>query len=77
MRKQFGWDTPDQIRGFRDAVLCLYCENPLTLHQPDEELANRLLGTCEECKSWFITNFDGSTLVPIPDLLTDFPDLEE
>jgi hypothetical protein len=33
---------------------CQKCGCELQLHQPDPDLPTRLLGTCEECKSWFL-----------------------
>jgi hypothetical protein len=45
---------------------CPQCGSPLTLNQPDPELANRLLGTCDDCKSWYVTNRKGTNLTPIP-----------
>jgi hypothetical protein len=33
---------------------CQNCGCELQLHQPDPDLPKRLLGTCEECKSWFL-----------------------
>lgn len=35
---------------------CPSCGAGLVLHQPDLDLANRLLGTCEECKAWFVVD---------------------
>ena len=43
-----GYETP-----------CPQCGEGLTLHQPDEALPDRLLGTCDECKGWFLLNGDG------------------
>ena len=33
---------------------CQACESTLRLHQPDTESPDRLLGTCDDCKSWFL-----------------------
>jgi hypothetical protein len=44
---------------------CKNCGCALTLHQPDQELAERLLGTCEKCKCWYVTNSQGTVLAPI------------
>jgi hypothetical protein len=44
---------------------CPGCGFSLTLHQPDPELADRLLATCEECKSWYLTNPSGTEWSPI------------
>ncbi len=44
---------------------CRQCGTSLTLHQPDPVVADRLLATCEECKSWYLTNPAGTELSPI------------
>jgi hypothetical protein len=33
--------------------VCPTCTGSLTVHQPDPDLPNRLLGVCHDCKSWF------------------------
>jgi hypothetical protein len=33
---------------------CRNCRSRLLLHQPDPHLPDRLLGTCDRCKSWYI-----------------------
>ena len=38
------------------AVPCLHCSSPLTLHQPDAESPDRLLGVCEGCKHWYLVD---------------------
>jgi hypothetical protein len=43
-------------------LCCPRCENGLTLHQPDPQLADRLLATCEDCKSWYLTDGNGDSL---------------
>ena len=40
-----------------DALVCRACGSDLSLHQPDPEMPERILGTCEECKTWYL--FDG------------------
>lgn len=40
-----------------DALACRKCGSDLTLHQPDSEMPERILGTCDECKAWYL--FDG------------------
>lgn len=49
--------------------ICEKCGTPLTLHQPNVDQADRLLGTCEECKSWYVTSGWPMRLVylPLPD----------
>jgi hypothetical protein len=61
----FTWQNDEQADTDMLTVCCPECENPLTLHQPDEELADRLLATCEVCKSWFLANANASVLTPI------------
>lgn len=39
----------------RDAAIplaCLGCGAELDVHQPDAELPERMLGTCDACKCW-------------------------
>jgi hypothetical protein len=41
----------------REAILsppCQKCRSPLTVHQPDENAPNRLLGTCGDCGTWHL-----------------------
>jgi hypothetical protein len=61
----FACQNDEQADSDMLTVYCPRCENPLTLHQPDEELADRLLATCENCKSWFLANGDALVLTPI------------
>jgi hypothetical protein len=48
-------------------IHCPRCHSPMELHQPDPELAERLLATCGECKAWFLANSLGNTLIQLPD----------
>lgn len=43
-----------RARGAMMKIDCPRCGAKLVLHQPDMRLADRLLGTCEACKSWYI-----------------------
>jgi len=58
--------NPDTI-----SVRCVHCSTPLTLHQPDPGLPERLLGTCERCKHWFLMDLlpdqTNGVLVRLPD----------
>jgi hypothetical protein len=47
-----------------DQIHCLACDCELILHQPDPDLPDRLLGTCDECKSWFL--IEGVECMPVP-----------
>ena len=60
------WQDHHQSEDSSPSLCCPRCESSLTLHQPDAELPNRLLATCEECKSWYLTDPDGTDLIPIP-----------
>jgi hypothetical protein len=60
------WRESDEFTAGQVAIACPHCENSLMLHQPDPELPNRLLATCDECKAWFLTDSDGVELVAIP-----------
>jgi hypothetical protein len=35
------------------APCCPHCEQMLNLHQPDENLPNQLLATCDSCHRWY------------------------
>jgi hypothetical protein len=45
--------------------ICQNCKFPLALHQPDPQLPDRLLATCDECKSWYVRESAGAKLLPI------------
>jgi hypothetical protein len=49
------------------ASRCACCRRPLTLHQPDPGRPDRLVGTCEGCRTWFIINYDTGMMVRLPD----------
>ena len=52
-------------------IECLNCGDPLAIHQPDEGFPERMLGACEQCRDWFLWDFDAGTneavLVLLPD----------
>jgi len=48
-------------------VQCATCHESLVLHQPDEDLPDRLLGTCPECRTWFLIDCDAEVMVKLPD----------
>jgi hypothetical protein len=52
--------------------LCLVCSKPLDVHQPDADLPERMLATCEDCKGWHLVEYvpDGAKAV-----VTALPDL--
>jgi hypothetical protein len=46
-------------------LLCLICGKPLDVHQPDADLPERMLATCEDCKGWHLVEYvpDGAEAV--------------
>ena len=65
------WQYSDNFAQDSLAMCCPRCECDLTLHQPNPELADRLLATCDECKSWFLANSDGVVLIRVPEFPSD------
>jgi hypothetical protein len=65
------WRPSEQFTPTSLSICCPRCEYSLTLHQPDSDLPDRLLATCDECKSWFLANSDGVGLIPLPELPND------
>ena len=51
---------------------CTHCEAALVIHQPDELLPHRLLGTCARCGTWQIIELEQegaqAMTLTIPDL---------
>ena len=47
-------------------VRCTKCESPLELHQPDQGLPERLLGTCEDCYAWYLMDVTKGVMVLLP-----------
>jgi hypothetical protein len=59
--------TPDQSRiDSLAGVSCPCCRENLVLHLPDPDLPDRLLGTCEACKSWFLIDAGRGVMVLLP-----------
>ena len=71
MSTVYKWRHSDHFSVNSLSMCCPSCEHPLTLHQPDLDLPDRLLATCDECKSWFLANSDATVLIPIPESSTD------
>jgi hypothetical protein len=36
---------------------CLNCGETLQFHQPESDLPDRMLGTCDECHQWHLIDF--------------------
>ena len=51
-------------------LACLECGSPLENHQPDAELPELFLATCDLCKSWHLVNFEDddaiATVIKLP-----------
>ncbi len=48
-------------------ILCSRCHEPLTLHQPDVDMPEQMLGTCDECKSWYLIDKAGGIMSLLPE----------
>ncbi len=46
---------------------CQGCDAPLSIHQPDLNAPERLLGTCGGCGSWYLIDCDRDIIVLLPD----------
>ena len=51
--------TPDSV-----LLACPTCSGDLTLRQPDPDLPESILGTCYDCKTWYLIEA-GSTMIKI------------
>ena len=51
-------------------VLCARCQSPLDRHQPDIERPDRLLGTCCECRAWYLIDDRVHVMFALPDVRT-------
>ena len=66
MSEVLSWRESDEFTASQVASCCPRCESALTLHQPDPDQPNRLLATCDECKSWFLTDSQATILIALP-----------
>lgn len=46
-------------------IACPRCSEYLVVHMPDPDLPERLLGTCCECKSWYLMDAAEQTMTSI------------
>ena len=46
----------------------MVCHSPLDRHQPVDATPERLVGTCDECGTWFLINDETHVMVPLPDI---------
>ena len=45
---------------------CPVCRRPLTLHQPDPNWPDRLVGTCEGCRTWLLIDAAAGVMARLP-----------
>ncbi len=57
------WSDPEVPNDPR----CLACGESLLIHQPDINAPERLLGTCDDCGSWHLIDWDRAVAVLLPD----------
>jgi hypothetical protein len=62
-RFTFDESNPDRLAEVR----CPSCETLLSVHAPDPELPDRLLGTCGVCRSWYLMDCRSATMILLPD----------
>ncbi len=48
------WSISERDSTEITALACQRCGSDLALHQPDPQMPERILGTCGDCKSWFL-----------------------
>jgi hypothetical protein len=51
--------------------LCLECRKPLDVHQPDADLPDRMLATCDDCKGWHLIDYKPDGRAALVALLPD------
>ena len=48
------------------AVACPGCREALDLYQPDPDSPDRLLGTCDGCKAWYVLDRERGVMALLP-----------
>jgi hypothetical protein len=48
-------------------ISCPRCGEELSLHLPDPQLSDRMLATCEYCKSWYLFDRAEQRIAMLPD----------
>jgi hypothetical protein len=61
MSAAFYWQQPESCTLRVRSLSCPRCEFLLTIHQPDPELPDRLLATCQGCEAWFLADSEQLT----------------
>jgi hypothetical protein len=54
------------LDGDFSAVRCARCRGSLDLHQPDTETPQRILATCDECKTWYLIEVERGWIFSLP-----------
>ena len=49
-------------------ILCARCQNALERHQPDGERPDQMLGTCNDCGTWYLIDSEGAVMFTLPDV---------
>jgi len=60
IRLPFRIEDPTQI-------ICTRCYAELARHQLDIKLPDRMIGTCECCKAWYLIDLEEGVMVLLPD----------
>jgi hypothetical protein len=47
-------------------IPCPICLSNLSIHSPDPDLPDLLLGTCEDCRSWYVMDTSKGEMVRVP-----------
>src|SRR5262245_22727434 len=58
---------PHPVADDATGMACPRCHAYLLIHQPDQQLPDRLLGTCYACRTWFLMNATAGVIVRLPD----------
>jgi hypothetical protein len=53
---------PEDLSG----VECAGCQDFLMIHQPDDRLPDRLLGTCPSCSTWYLIDAAAAVMIRLP-----------
>jgi len=57
--------------GGLSGLSCPHCDHPLELHQPDAAVPDRILGTCDGCKGWYLLDLlptgTGAVMARLPE----------
>src|SRR5262249_37198314 len=57
---------PVPVAEHATAMACPRCHACLLIHQPDQHLPDRLLATCDECRTWFLIHAAVGVILRLP-----------